>query len=538
MVSPVLICGGGPTGLVMAISLLQNGVPVRIVDKLKAYRIGFKGSGIQPRSLEVYKLLGLLDDVYANTIPVPERMSHLPNGETQTGAFIAHVEPRPDRPHNNGRQWSQERHEGFLRDHLERTFGCIVELGVEVTTFEQNEDCVKVSLLKHDTDGDAEVEIFETPFLVGADGAHSSVRKHLGLTFLGGGHIVDSPFVAGDIFFKKHPLGNTPYVHQFGDRSTNAAIIRQWENMNNQWNFIASGPQLDIEQGASGREGAITMLRKITGLNEDVLEFGDLTWISVFQPQARTVDKFSSGRVFVSGDAAHIHSPVGGQGLNTSIQDSFNLAWKMALVLKGHSSQSILDSYNLERLPVVATMLEKTTSLTKVYVKQAPGQEIPRAYELRQFGVNYRGSPLVCDDFYNDIPENVDYYRSGEDGEVHAGDRAPDAPGLVNSDGAKTTLFDAVFRATHHSILVFSEKPIAVKLPTIPAKLAYLLPPGAKGMEAAGGEVFVDSDGLAGAHYRVAERGVHSVIVRPDGYIGAVLKTEEGITRYFSHFSV
>lgn len=127
-----------------------------------------------------------------------------------------------------------------MRDHLERAFGCIVELGVEVTTFEQNEDSVRVSLLKHHTDGDAEVETFKTPFLIGADGAHSSVRKHLGLKFMGGGHIVDSPFVAGDIFFKKHPLGEKPvsslsvwqtkyahmqclkYVHQFGDRSTNA----------------------------------------------------------------------------------------------------------------------------------------------------------------------------------------------------------------------------------------------------------------------------------------------------------------------------
>lgn len=174
-------------------------------------------------------------------------------------------------------------------------------------------------------------------------------------------------------------------------------------------------------------------------------------------------------------------------------------------------------------------MLEKTTSLTKAYVKQAPGQEIPRAYELRQFGVNYRGSSLVCDDFYKDAPENVDYYRSGEDGEVHAGDRAPDAPGLIDADGTKTTLFDAVFGATHHSVLVFSDnKPLDVRLPTIPAKLVHLLPQGTQWKKEASCKIYVDSDGLARAHYRVAERGVHSVIVRPDGYIGAVLKTEDG----------
>ncbi len=217
----------------------------------------------------------------------------------------------------------------------------------------------------------------------------------------------------------------------------------------------------------------------------------------------------------------------------------FNLGWKLGLVHKGFAPPRLLDSYSLERAPVVAAMLDKTTELTKTAYGLStfkPGtiRGVERGFELRQFGVNYRGSAIVVDDF---AVENVsvDPYRSGDDDALLAGDRAPDAPGLRNGD-SETSLFK-LFGSTFHTVLVFGGAAAAACLDSYPKDLIKVLNMVPQGSSASG-DVYIDSLGYAYKHYDVVARGVQFVVVRPDGVIGALTKSEEGLLKYFKELLV
>ncbi|KAF9017765.1 hypothetical protein BDZ89DRAFT_1103732 [Hymenopellis radicata] len=509
--NPILIAGAGPTGLVLAISLLKQGVPVRLIDKESTYRVGYKGSGIMPRSLELYYLLGFLPTVLALGTGQTIRKTYLPNGESTTKELIDLVENTPDRPFVH-------RQEAALRDHLEKTFGFSVELGTELVSFEQHDNGVKARLIKKTPDGEQVEDIFDTPYLVGADGAHSVVRKLLGLSFLGGEKF-EVTMVVGDIWVKGLDNG---YWHTWGDRINGMITMRAFETHDGRFNFMVAGKDVDTALAGSSREGFIQTFEKITGRTD--IEFGDLIWLSVYTPRVRMANKFSEGRVFVAGDACHIHSPIGGQGLNTSIQDAFNLGWKLGLVHKGLAPPRLLDSYSFERVPVVAAMLDKTTELTKSAFALKPGtvgDAVKRPFEFRQ-------SPILVDDFAVEGAP-VDPYRSGDDGMALAGDRAPDAPGLRNGD-TETSLFK-LFGSTFHTVLVFG-KPSVAGLDGYPKDIIEVLPLAPQGSSESG-DIYVDSLGYAYRHYDVVARGIQFVVVRPDGVIGALTKSEEGLLKYF-----
>ncbi|PBK69100.1 hypothetical protein ARMSODRAFT_1004391 [Armillaria solidipes] len=481
MTASVLIVGAGPSGLSLALALLQNGVSVRVIDKLSTYRVGQKGSGIQSRILELYKLLGVLPDIQKKGGVVQPLLLYLPGGATKTVEIVSYMEDTPDRPYINPIMLGQDRHEEVLREHLAR-YGVTVELGTELVSFEQFPDRVVSRVIKT-RDGQQTEESVESQWIVGAEGAHSVMRKTLGLTFLGETRKGDN-LVVGDIHVKK-PLLDRDVWHVWGEPATK-----------------------------SGRTD---------------VEFGDLIWISNFQPNVRMVDSYGSGRAFVTGDSAHVHSPTGGQGLNSGIQDSVNLAWKLALVQKGLAPQSLLNSYSQERIPVITAMLDKTSELlTKTFKPGGDGQTgWVRGYELRQLGVNYRASPVIVDETPVDGQETVDPYRSGNDGTILGGDRAPDASGLVfvNDSSRKTSLFD-VFGSFYHTVLVFSDENAAVldALKSYPAgtvKSVVIVPHQPTGAILAD-YVLADGYGYAYKHYKIAEKITKVVVVRPDGIIGAL----------------
>ncbi|EEB91732.1 hypothetical protein MPER_09862, partial [Moniliophthora perniciosa FA553] len=174
--------------------------------------------------------------------------------------------------------------------------------------------------------------------------------------------------------------------------------------------FMLGGAQIHAEEVAKSRESIIDMLHGISGKND--LEFGPLYQHGLWRANIRMADKFGEGRIFIVGDAAHVHSFTGGQGMNSGVQDSFNLAWKLALVHK-----------------VIASMLKISTAfMHKTFNTADSRQGWVRGWELGQFGVNYRGSPVILDERYTDPDEPVDPYRSGDDKTAHVGDRASDAP--------------------------------------------------------------------------------------------------------------
>ncbi|PBK69099.1 hypothetical protein ARMSODRAFT_957421 [Armillaria solidipes] len=539
MTAAVLIVGAGPSGLSLALALIQNGVSVRVIDKLPTYRVGQKGTGIQPRILELYKLLGVLPDIQKKAgVPQP-KLQYGPGGTTKV-EVLAFMEDTPDRPYINPVMLGQDRHEEILREHLAR-YGVTVELGTELVSFEQFPDRV-VSHVVKTRDGQQTEESVESQWLIGAEGAHSVVRKTLGLTFLGETRKGDD-LVVGDIHVKK-PLLDRNVWHVWGEPGTKAVTLRAFETKDDdKYTFICMGRELDAAKMASGREEFIKVFYETSGRTD--IEFGDLIWISNFHPNVRMVDSYGSGRAFVSGDSAHVHSPTGGQGLNSGIQDSVNLAWKLALVQKGLAPQSLLDTYSQERIPVIATMLNKTSELlTKTFQPGGASRAgWARGYELRQLGVNYRASPVIVDETPVEGEETVDPYQSGNDGTIRGGDRAPDAPGLVfvNDSSRKTSLFD-VFGTSYHTVLVFSDENSTVldALKSYPAGIvkSVVIVPHQPAATISADYVLVDDDGYAYKHYKIAEKITKVVVVRPDGIIGALVTGVDGLKRYFKEILV
>ncbi|KAK0466826.1 FAD binding domain-containing protein [Desarmillaria tabescens] len=533
MTAAVLIVGAGPSGLSLALALQQNGVSVRIIDKLATYRVGQKGSGIQPRILELYKLLGVLPDIQKKAgVPQP-KLQYLPGGATKVET-LAFMENTPDRPYINPIMLGQDRHEEILREHLAR-YGVTVELGTELVSFEQFPDQV-VSRIVKTRNGQQYEESVESRWLVGAEGAHSVVRKTLGLTFLGETRKGDN-LVVGDIHVKK-PLLDRDVWHVWGEPGTKAVTLRPFETKDDKYTFICMGRGLDAAKMSSGRDEFIKEFYETSGRTD--IEFGDLIWISNFQPNVRMVNSYGSGRAFVTGDSAHVHSPTGGQGLNSGIQDSVNLAWKLALIEKGLAPQSLLDTYSQERIPVIAAMLDKTSELLTKTFKPGGASRAgwARGYELRQLGVNYRASPVIVDETPVEGEETVDPYQSGNDGTIRGGDRAPDAPGLVfvNDSSRKTSLFD-IFSPSYHTVLIFSDENAAVldALKSYPAgtvKSVVIVPQQPTGGILAD-YVLVDGEGYAYKHYNIAEKVTKVVVVRPDGIIGALVVGVDGLKQYF-----
>ncbi|KAG7445101.1 uncharacterized protein BT62DRAFT_920845 [Guyanagaster necrorhizus] len=539
MNASVLIVGAGPSGLSLAIALRQNGVSVRIIDKASTYQVGQRGAGIQSRTLELFKILGVLPDILKKGGFCSPMIHYLPGGETKTTEVIAYMENTPDRPYINPIMVGQDLQEDILRKHLAK-YGITVELGTELVSFEQLPDGV-VSRVVRTRDGQRFEESIQSQWIIGAEGSHSVVRKTLGLTFLGETRKGDN-MIVGDIYIKERLLDKDLW-HLWGEAATKSVTVVHFGTRDeDKYTLFFMGCDLDAAKATSSREEFIKAFYGISGRTD--IEFGDLIWASTFQPNVRMVNSFGSGRAFVAGDSAHVHSPTGGQGLNSGIQDAINLAWKLALVQKNLAPQSLLDSYSQERIPIIAAMLDKTSELhMKTFTPGGTQAGWARGYELRQFGINYRGSPIIVDETPVHGEEIFDPYRSGNDGTVRGGDRAPDAPGLtfVKDPTRKTSLFD-IFGSSYHTVLFFSDDNIAVvealkSYPTGAVKSVVILSQNPTGVISAD-YVLADGDGYAYKHYNMAEKVTKVVIVRPDGMVGGLVRGMDGLKKYFRRIFV
>ncbi|KAJ3765764.1 FAD binding domain-containing protein [Lentinula raphanica] len=562
MSTNVLIVGAGPTGLALALLLLQNGLTVRIIEKQSRFHPGERGSGIQPRTLELYRFLGILPDIHSQSAFMPEQIKYYSAPDDgkppRTSIFMELLKNSPDRPLINTRMLGQNRHEQILREHILTEYDVRVELSTELQSFEQHPDHVLARMIKTN-DSKQIQETATVEWLIGADGARSVVRKQLGLSFLGESPAMEA--VTGDIYVEgdtltRIPIDEWPTWTRPQSENTKPVLIsmRPCKSPGKTlYQFFLVGAELDSVKISSSREEFIKAFHEITGRRD--IGFGELVWIGLWRPNIRMVDKFSNGgRVFISGDAAHVHSPTGGQGMNTGVQDSFNLAWKLALVHKGLAPQSILETYSSERTPVIASMLDMTTKLFKqdflMTIKNGQRLDSFRANELRQLGINYRGSTLVLDEKYTDTAEIPDPYRSGEDGTVRGGDRAPDAPSLThlgaNGDAPRKSLLD-LFTTTQHTVLIFpgstgentvTETSEALrKYPSGYLKSVLVLPrtDTSNSSSSLVDMTLVDTEGWAYKNYAVAVDTPTVIIVRPDGYIGALVTSGgSGIRKYFS----
>ncbi len=470
----VLIAGAGPTGLTLGIDLARRGVGVRIVDKAGAHFVGSRGDGIQPRTLEVFEDLGVLGAVLAaGGAPVPMKV-HIGGRVVGERTMFDAVQPSPSTPYPGPWFLGQSQTEGILRDRLAE-FGVHVELGTGLTCFEQDDDGVTATL---DTG-----EVVRAAYLVGADGGRSLVRKASGIAFEG---TTDETIrmLLGDV--RADPLDHA-YGHWFGapDDPMRGIVFSPLPGTPHfQFGAPLGEGDLDVETALPAVQS------RLDALTGGGVVLSDLVWSTVWRPNVRLAARFRDRRVFLAGDAAHVHPPTGGQGLNTGVQDAYNLGWKLA-----DGSPELLDSYEAERRTVAARVLGISTGIMQKY---ADGEEdaYKRGDDTRQLDVTYRGGPLS--------PRAT--------GLVRPGDRAPDAP-LRAADRAQVRLFE-LFRGPHATRLRFGGRPAD---PSDDVPTYRILAGGDRPADP--GDV-IDVGGFAHAAYGV--RAGEEVLVRPDGYVWSV----------------
>jgi 2-polyprenyl-6-methoxyphenol hydroxylase-like FAD-dependent oxidoreductase len=409
----ILIVGAGPTGLVLALWLARLGVMVRIIDRTAEPGTTSRALAVQARTLELYRQLGLTDAVIERGHKVPainlwargERAARVPFDAAGLGLT----------PYPFPLIFPQDQHEQLLIERLQRC-GIEVERRTELIGFEQTGDAVTARLRR----ADGGEEVCEARYIAGCDGARSVVRETIGAEFPGGTY--RQIFYVADVEAEGPPVNGELHVDL------------------DEADFLAVFPM-----AGQGRARLVGTVRDERADHADTLKFEDVSdraiqnlkiavtkvnWFSTYHVHHRVAGTFRKGRAFLLGDAAHIHSPAGGQGMNTGIGDAINLAWKLAAVLNDQAPDSLLDSYEAERIPFARRLVATTDRAFSLATADGPVADIlrtriapfvlsnvtrfeaAREYMFRtvsQITLNYRGGPLSL----------------GKAGHVHGGDRLP-----------------------------------------------------------------------------------------------------------------
>ncbi|MBW5485993.1 FAD-dependent oxidoreductase, partial [Streptomyces bambusae] len=348
----VLVVGAGPVGLTAAHELARRGLAVRLVDAAPGPAATSRAVAVHPRTLETFDQMGVVGPVLRRGRP--NRAFTMYAGGRRLVRLDADYATMPTcYPYTVIIE--QTRTEDVLRAAVER-LGVRVEWGVRLTSFAQDDGGVR-ALLAH---ADGREEVFGVPWLVGCDGGHSTVRKTLGLPLLGESsetwELADAP-VSVDL-----PQDTIYWVHTGGQ-----ALMMVPYRRDGYWRLLDTAPADAAPADAAGagpRAVAERFSAKLSaGLGREV-RVGEPTWTSVFTFQQRMVPRMHEGRVFVAGDAAHVHSPASGQGMNTGVQEAYNLAWKLAMVEGGRAGRELLDTYGEERVPVGRALLGSTRQAT------------------------------------------------------------------------------------------------------------------------------------------------------------------------------
>jgi 2-polyprenyl-6-methoxyphenol hydroxylase-like FAD-dependent oxidoreductase len=517
----VLVVGAGPVGLTMAAALNQHGLTYRIIDKAAAPTDKSKALVVWSRSLELLDNLGLADTFVQNGLKAVGA-SIYGNGKRLAHITTAGVES----PFGFPLMIPQNETERLLTEHLSQK-GVAVERCVELASFEEKPNALACKL----KNADGREELLEVPWLIGCDGAHSAVRHGLAMSFTGHAEPndwiladvhVEGPIAKDEISIFWHQKGILAYFPITGDRCRMMADIGTAAATKPPDPTLAEAQAVVDERGPGG------------------LRLSNPIWLAGFRINERKVTDYRRGRVMLAGDAAHIHSPAGGQGMNTGMQDTFNLAWKLALIQRGQGqAQALLDSYSLERSAVGDQVLHGAERVTTIATLRNPVAQYLRNHvagimtsfgfvqdkiknALCELNINYRQSPLSAQNWHG--------------GAVAAGDRMPEAPLTSAQNSGQTTLF-AVMRGTRHNLIllpgardlqatsqllkiadealrafpeIFSVH-VVLKADTITAAPDQSALPSTV-------SVWLDTEGRLHQQMGATDRAL--ILVRPDGYIG------------------
>ncbi|MBL6454911.1 FAD-dependent monooxygenase [Belnapia sp. T6] len=410
----ILIVGAGPTGLVLALALARLGQPFRIIDKAPGPGRASRAMAVQARTLELYRRLGIADAVLAGGIPV--RAVHLREEGAEVAQFSLEDFGQGLSPYPFALAFPQDDHERLLVAALEG-IGIRVEWNTELLGFTQDAAGVRARLRQGGADSEC-----SAAWICGCDGAHSRVREALAPGFPGGTY--PQRFYVAD-------------VRIAGPFQTDLTV-----------NLAERGLTLMFPVRSSGMQRLLGLLPERLADQEDLrfeaiqpeveallgIRVEAVNWFSTYHVHHRVAAHFRSGRAFIAGDAGHIHSPAGGQGMNTGIGDALNLAWKLAAVQGGRAAPALLDSYEAERIGFARSLVRTTDRAFQAMTGSGGGSRFLRRWLVPRLLPLLTGFVPVRHAFFSTVSQiRIAYPESplseGEGGEVAAGDRMPWVPG-------------------------------------------------------------------------------------------------------------
>ncbi len=516
--SDVLIVGAGPVGLTLAGDLRRRGIRCRIVDSAQQAGAATKALGIQAKTLELLTKMGVAHAAIARGLKTSLFSIY---GEGKRFFKIDFREHLLDTPYPYVLLLPQNETEQVLTEYLQSQGGAI-EWRKELIGATQDEQGVE-AVLRH---AGGQEERVRVGWLVGCDGAHSLVRHLLGLNFAG--TTFEQSFVVGNVRL----AWDLPYDEIF-------AFLHQG-------NFVGYFPMADgrhrvviayaPDKAPTGDVTLEEVQRCIDACGPAGARASDPEHLVRFHVNQRRTEHYRVSRIFLAGDAAHIHSPIGAQGMNTGMQDALNLSWKLALTVKGQASPRLLESYNLEREQVGEALLratDRTTNLAlirnpwlvalrdalaPIIFSSLPAAPYRLAQALAEINIAYPDSPLTVD-------------QRAKKGALHAGDRAPNAQ-VRTSEGAEPQPLFEILNGPRSVLLVLAARQEAPAIERQWSEIATLLSPGydemiesylvtenaASGLKQETGRILHDETGELHRRYNAEQGGL--VLIRPDGYIG------------------
>jgi 2-polyprenyl-6-methoxyphenol hydroxylase-like FAD-dependent oxidoreductase len=439
----VVIVGAGPTGLFLACQLIRQGIDFVIVEKNDGPTAFSKALGVHARTLEIYEQLGIADEAVAQgTIASKARL--LEGGQVRGEMDFSHVGEGLS-PYPYMLVLEQNKNEHLLYDYLRRA-GKEVLWSTELLDFTQNDTGVSATVRTNS----GETESIQGKYIVGCDGPRSPVRHKLGLTF------------EGSTFERFFYVADLQVDWEYSQDALQVCLVKDSicaffpMKGDKRYRIVSAFPE-----GWSKPEGEVAFSEIEAQIKADTqipLELSNVSWFSVYKVHSRHVNRFSEGRGFLAGDAAHVHTPAGGQGMNTGIQDAYNLAWKLAAVLKENAAPRLLDSYSQERLENAKRLLATTdrlfsaaagtdwflafirTTIFPPLAKYIVGSDIVRKRffpMISQIGITYRADALS-------------EHEGDKNFHIKAGDRLP----WFRIDGE--SVYDRLFAPKFH-LLLFSD---------------------------------------------------------------------------------